>query len=887
MKRQKKKIYTAAVATLAIACASSLWMGVNGLLTADAAVKEQPVYSDNFNAQSLSENWTATNANIAADYSSLRVQPTEYAWPGHILCQGYKLDGDCRLVMRVQELPVPNASWFALSFGVPSTVSIFEKASGAVIFTGNSTLLFKEGVNQEKDMAYSPRLVEVATVELDFAKRTDGEYDITYTVKDGDTVIGSTLIEKFPVQDGYFGFNTYGTHFDVLSFDVFEGEEKVYSDDFTTSKMSYDDNAIKGAEWVALSPYKAVSAAIAPVGQLDVSKIGARAIYKDPFEVKSTEVSTLYELSAQFDFSAAQDGVATGFEVGKTTADADGVFVGVCRNGEGYKMVLSVGGKEEEVFLPGAPANGVWDITLAAQYDNSIEIIANDFRTSFELEMSLEGYFGLTTSDTYATAGVGALVDDFSYQRYIYNDSGAADMAINFEGTREFEDEEGKYYQYYLSTKDWYAGSNVRVPNYGFIDNGYLLFGNASVDSSFGPKVKYGDCIVRFDVTFVGGDYYYDNPDTYFDPVTGIGACNGECFGLQFGSKSYQNIYANTQSLGIATYSGKSVYYTTNCVRTSGDDRVYRANMPHTEENEYDLFRKSATYNFMYIIQNGTVSMHFKEASEDESVLGIVREYVTGVETNGYLAVYGANGVDFRLDNFSVTSLDRGYTSSEYKGGQNIETLRADLSKGDDLSAFETSGNSMATNGVVGSHIARLTLGQVNGFTYKHGDLTITFENNGAVITDGTTRKNVTFDKPLLLSGATVEISRIGDKVSVGFANAGAPLSAIDSNTEVESGFKLAGRDKIILSANGAVTLTKVAIFNLDSNVSMEARNFDAALDIMQPWVVRDSIQGKGVDGWIWILVGVAGAVAVATPVTIILIKKKKKGGAIENDKME
>ena len=876
MKKQKKKIYTAVVGALAIACASSAWMGVSGWYTADAAVTDQPVYSDNFNAQALSDNWTATNASIAADYSSLRVQPTEYAWPGHILCQGYKLDGDCRLVMKVQELPIPNASWFALSFGVPSTVSIFEKASGALIFTQEQTLLFKEGVDQQKNMMYSPRLAEVATVELDFVKRTDGEYDITYTVKDGDTVLGSTLIEKFPVQDGYFGFNTYGTNFDVLSFDVYEGAEKAYADDFTTSKMSYDDNAVKGAEWVALNPYKSNSAAIAPVGQLDVSKIGASATYKAPFEVKSTEVSTLYELSAKFDFSAAQDGVATGFEIGKATADADGAFVGITRNGDGYKMVLSVGGNKAEKPLSGAPADGVWDVTLAAQYDNSIEIIANGSSTTFDLDISLSGYFGLATSDDYATTGVGALVDDFSYQRYIYNDMGAQDMNMNFEGTREFEDEEGKYYQYYVSTKDWHTGSNVRVANYGFTENGYLLFGNSAPNSSFGPKVKFGDCVVRFDVTFVGGDYYYDNPDG--DPL----ACNGECLGLQFGLKSYQNIYANAQSLGVATYNGKSVYYTTNCVRASGDDHVYRANMPHTEENEYDLFRKSATYNFMYVIKNGTVTMHFKEAGEDESVLGIVREYVTGVETNGYLAVYGANGVDFRLDNFSVTSLDRGYTSSEYKGGQDIQTLRADLSKGDDLSAFETSGNGMTTKGVVGSHIARLTLGQVNGLTYKHGDLTITFENNGAVVTDGVTRQTISFDKPLLLSGATVEISRIADRVSIGFANAGAPLAAIDSNTYEAAGLKAANRDRIVLSANGSVTLTKVAIFNLDSKVTIEARNFDASIDIMQPWVVRDSIQGKGVDTWVWILIGVVAAAAIATPVVIILMRKKKKGGTNE-----
>ena len=135
MKKQKKIIYTAVLGMLATVCASSALAGMNNQHTADAAVVTQPVYSDDFNAKSLSDNWTAKEAKISSEYSSLRVQPSEYAWPGHILCQGYKLDGDCRLEMTVQELPTDNSSWFAMSFGVPSTVSIFEKASGALIFS--------------------------------------------------------------------------------------------------------------------------------------------------------------------------------------------------------------------------------------------------------------------------------------------------------------------------------------------------------------------------------------------------------------------------------------------------------------------------------------------------------------------------------------------------------------------------------------------------------------------------------------------------------------------------------------------------------------------------------------------------------------------------------
>lgn len=875
MKNLKKRRYTAVLGILATVCASSILVGVNGWHTAKAAVIEQTVYSDNFNTETLSDHWTATDAAISSEYFSLRVQPSEYAWPGHILCQGYKMEGNCRLEMKTQELPADNASWFAFSFGAPSTISIFEKASGALIFMNGQTSLFKKGETTGQNFPYSPKGEamgnDIATVVLDFVKSSAEAYDITYTVKKGEEVLGTSLIENFEVQDGYFGFNTYGTHFDVLSFDVYEGEEKVYADNFSTSQMSYDDNVVKNSAWVALAPFTSKTVSIAPVGKLDVSTIGASAVYKDAFVQKSTGVSVLYEISAEFDFSRADLGIATGFEIAKITKDAEGIFLGLVRKATGYQMVLSAGERKENLLLSGNPADGIWKMKLAVNYDNSISITANDFRTSFDLGETIEGYLGITTLDGYANSGHGALVDDFLFQRYIYNNSVAEDMKMNFEGTREYEDEDGKYYQYYYPTKDWYAGSNVRVANHGFADNGYVLFGNASVDSTFGPKIKYGDCIVRFDVTLVGSDYYYDNPDTYYDTPTGAGACDAECFGLQFGSKSYKNNYVNTQSLGIATYNAKSVYYTTNCNSASNSDGVvYRANAEPVPGNEYDLFRKSVTYNFMYVIQNGTVSMHFKESTEDESVLGIVREYVTGVETNGYVAVYGANGVDFRLDNLSITNLERNYTSSAFIGGEDLQTLRVDVANGDALSAFDAEGNSLITKAVTGSNITRFTLGEVNNLTYKQGGLEIAFSGSGATISDGTTRKDIAFEMPLLLRGATIEICRVHDTISIGFANAGAPLSVIDESVYSASGFKVAGRDKISLSAQGGIKISKIAIFNLDSKVSIEARNFNEETDVIQPWVKRKSVQDKGCNS----VVGVSSAILLI-PVLGILKRKK------------
>ena len=305
---------------------------------------------------------------------------------------------------------------------------------------------------------------------------------------------------------------------------------------------------------------------------------------------------------------------------------------------------------------------------------------------------------------------------------------------------------------------------------------------------------------------------------------------------------------------------------------------VYRPNMETIPANEYDLFRKSVTYNFMYIIRNGTVSMHFKESTEPESVLGIVREYVTGVKTEGYIAVYGANGVDFRMDNFSVVSLERSITSSAYLGGENIETFRTDVTKGDTLKAFTQKQSGLETKGVIENHIARFTIENTNGLEYRHGNLSIVFAENGATIKDGVKTEEISFNKALNCIGATIEISRIGDELTIAFANAEAPLSDIDENVYVVKGLALAERTKVEILGGSKISLTKVALFNLDSMVTITSRDFNAETDIIDPWKVKESIQGEdGGFNWLIVVLIVAPIVLCSAVVVVVLILVKKR----------
>ncbi len=871
--KTKRKHIIAVILAFIGFCAFAL--SLNGEKFASAEIAEQTVYSDSFNAKSLSDSWSATDADVLSEYSSLRVLPDHYGWGAHIICSGYKLTGSCRLELELEQLPGGDERWFALSFGVSSVSNIFEKHSGAFIFANGVTQVFKKGADAGKTFSFSPLDVsspERKTIIVDFEKTSDVEdiYKITFTLKKNGSQINSTTLTDFEVEDGYFGFNSYNVNFDVLQFNVYEGDTPVYKDDFSQSKIAYANTADKTANWHANSEWVETAVGIAPVGSLNLKQIGSSAIYKQPFEKAYDNVSVLYKMSAKFDFSKASLKVATGFEIGKNSLAGSGTFVGIKREYTGYYLVVYDGQELEQRKININAVNGEITVTLSAYYDNTVKVTIGSITESISVD-TVEGYYGFKTSDCCGKTGDGACADDFEFICKIYKEKNVTDKGINFEGTRKYEDEDGEYYRYYYSAKEWYAGSKVRLGNYDVADSGYVLFSNAQPNSSFGPKTRYGDCIVRFNITFVGNGYYYDNPTEY------NGECDNEFFGLWFGADGYSNIVENTQALGISTVNGKSMYNKMNCtLEINTEDTTVRSASDSTKE--YDLFRKNATYNFMYVIKNGTVTMHFKEAGEDESVLEVVRERVSGVKTEGYLAVFGTLGIDFKLDDFSVTSLDRSYTSSEYLGADNLETLRLDTAKGDSLSkAFASNDNTLTTTGVVGSNIARITLGDVNAFTYKHGDLNIVFSENGAQITDGNVTKTVEFSKKLTLSGATIEITRIGGTVTIAFVNADAPLAALDDETYEVSGFKSPAREKLSIELNSADGLEKVAIFNLDSNVTLSARDFNAETDITEPWPVRESLQSnsKGCSGSINGLNAVLGGTLLVA--MAFLLKKEKK----------
>ena len=77
----------------------------------------------------------------------------------------------------------------------------------------------------------------------------------------------------------------------------------------------------------------------------------------------------------------------------------------------------------------------------------------------------------------------------------------------------------------------------------------------------------------------------------------------------------------------------------------------------------------------------------------------------------------------------------------------------------------------------------------------------------------------------------------------------------------------------VTLSGVGVSKLSKISIFNLDSNMTIEARNFNAETDVMQPWVKRKSIQGNGCGS----VIGVSATLAALLPAAWILKRKENE----------
>ncbi len=877
--------------------------------TVNADVTTTVHCDDRFSDRKLSDEWTTVNGTDASvdfldvQYDGLIFAADFNAYLNQVCYKPYLMTGPCKVEFTTLSEECNNG-YVAFSAGNKNASLGMPYSSAAFIMAPNYAHIFaKDGdaiaVIESHVQYFSPMMTdyqgELIKTTFDFqAGNANGYYDIVYTVQtmDGEP-LGSYTYENFPIDEGYFGFNSEYSRVGVTSFKVYEGEELKVDCDFSESSILYPTKGDINSDWVACN-FDEESLKVGTIATLDVSKAGTSAVYNTKYErPTTTELEELFYLSADVKTSEMGVGIATGFEIGKASVEGEGTFAGLTKDDEGkYYLVSFDGVTQSSVPVDQIEVDGA-TMRLDVYYDNTVALSLGNTSLTFECKV-VEGYFALTSKDFYQCfAGeVGAKLDNFVYARNTYKNSQGKDIGINFQGTKTvYEEAAGEYFtDYFINKREWRMSSNVILPmyvDYGTERNNAVTVVSRDYGNTwFGPNEKYENFIVRFDATFTA------DVEAQAQPI----------FGLQFGMPTADSTVEQSAFLGFQSYpfpvSPTEQVPLTYVVAKSAKLTTGNGSEPFCTDsfgvNQTNIFQKDKTYNLMYVAQNGSVKVYMKESSEPSSAFEILRGEIQGVNTQGYLQVLAMGNARFILDNLSIVNLDYNMTSSEYNGN-GYEILRSDFVMGDKLQGFtlkktaykDTSllikkGGYILSDEKIKNNIVRFKTKATTGdVVFEEGALQIRFAADGEelLVAHNKTVQKFDLDEKIDFDGALIEIYKMGNSVIVRYVNKNQPTSRIRTH-EYEITADYIFEDNIKLYANeGSLELYSLSVFDLKESIAIATRDYDEALDYVNPWTEKpfapDAEQsGKGCGATVS---GVAAPLVLAIALAFIFVVRRRK----------
>ena len=335
---------------------------------------------------------------------------------------------------------------------------------------------------------------------------------------------------------------------------------------------------------------------------------------------------------------------------------------------------------------------------------------------------------------------------------------------------------------------------------------------------------------------------------------------SGNLIGIQFAKKQLSESSTNSTFIAFQCINLNGNYTTcylsNKCVSTRGDNNGIIENLDN-------IFIADKVYNFMFIVKDGTATMHVKAEDEDESVLAIPRATFTNLDTDGYVAMFANGGIYLTLDNYSVTNLDYHYFDNTYTSGEDnaLQTIRYDFSTIKDVSAFTetptmkngklkiSNENKVETKDKVGSSIIRFNIAKLDeDLSFNHGDIKITIDrldNSVKVFICGVEKKKIELPNGFEFDNSFIEIEEINNKLVVSYVSGNGHLMALNNNSfEIELD-KTIARNSISFTTESdfGAYLGSLSVFNLDSNVQISTGEYTLE-DVRK---VRDPIQG---DDW-------------------------------------
>lgn len=853
----------------------------SGGITAHASVRKSEISYNDFSGENAAEDYAFTNTEIFKEYDALHFSACNL-YGAAVALAAQPLGEYAKYVFEIKPISASEDSQIWFSFGGAEVYAAQYKYEQCLwIQDSNTALCANDGekfVPSEENVRYYPFEKTLFTgdsaeikIELTAKRTRAGEYTVTAEYFSDDSAFDiKYAFENVALEEnGYVALRGVNFAFDMLNFAVKnEAGETTFSDDFSENSLAYYGESGSGKAWRANSAElseKQVRAG--ETGKLklsgDSSATNLHAIENDGKTTDKAEISFLltkseWKGSARFaiDFGATEKTPAEKIQLvaerteGAAGAEAEYSF-SCFENGEKKRSFGKAYFTESE-FSQGVPVK----ILCGGDYSLTAEVFGRSLTVK---NVDYDGCFSLVTQ---ANGGeIAVFADEIALNIYEEISYVQPDVSNDFCGVKT--DETGVELPY-INRQKYFLGNGVTL------EDGYLSFYESNAYSNFGVIGKYSEFAVAFDAEVNS---------------TGV---NGQKFGLSFAKSSPAIYYENCNSIaffyngfGESAKSGMKGY---GCRFENGETQINELEdhfFPTIKTENGQTKKSMQKYNFLFVAQNNAVEVYYKKAEEPQEKLSVLRAKFTGVNTDGYVTLFGSDGVGFDVTNFRM--IDLSVTAKAENGVDDLRDYTSSASKnfGSEGLSFGVSGNSRTAIGLSKAQGAiefalKNAVGEKAALTLKNDGKTIEFTLGGRT-------ENASLPQRInLKNGYTNFELRISNgKISLGVAKESRPAEEIYSN---RAGFSLDSFAPVsaeMVCEEGAEA-TFLNAYDFTKKYKAARADFEADPDNGNPWIVKNTViesAQKKSDTWKNVL-AIAGGVLLAVggiAVAVAAIGRKKR----------
>ena len=852
---------------------------------------------EHFYSGTLEPNFTSDNVEVKTDSYALH-NAGAYQYGSVLMLRAYKMKAYNRFTFTIDCIR-SDSGFVYCGLGGSAEDTLAGNYDANVTFSNNITALYEMGgQDQWKTVGEGYMLPNIynpgksTDIALTVQQVSGKDYKVTFEVLEEGEVIATTdyksNIRLEHGNGGYFcmwaGLNEV---FNIRDFKVYDNPTHLaFSDDFQNSSMTYAVEALGDSKWhVNNAGLEQDDVFFCRNAGPEFNKANAAITAKKQLET-CDKVSKPYEITANvkieslpkdatfgFFFGAKNPGeISKANVIGVSTYDSKFAAVNLFRNGK-----LTNPGESQIPLRVLDIGGGMIEVKAVIHDDNSVVFSVGGVQVKF-YNVKYDGYWGMCTFSSDMKSAALASVDEIAVVSNTYENCTSPDCSNDFAGIKMTPD---GFQEYYISDRTYYIGPGAALrPKGAFTTEPSLYFENTGPYSSFGPKTKYTDFILNFDVKLVSSGE------------------NGQWFGVSFGKTNYASISSTVPGVYFAYNHWTDTPYTHMATSLCEFDDGTR----EKKIEDYHFYKDQETkYNIMIVARNRTVYVYFKEDSEDISKLGICRAVIPNVNTAGYVMVYGNGGLAFDIFNFRITNISGEATGDSpialreaFDGTSITDKLATDGSAEVKDGAMKLSGGSLAMSGNSRYSIVNCTVPEMKeDLALSFGNdcgATLTKDMNKIIVKEGGKSTPIDVSKYNLSDYNKVQLQYTlqYDTLTVAAKGVYEPYDKLSAPI-AEYTFARPLSEGIVKWTSKDAALDDVSVYSLDGRYKAASVSYEEDPDVVNMWTPKDKVVGrkavakntekaKKLPLVFIIAYAVIAAVIVALLVVIIVLFAKKRG---------